>query len=192
MLEVQVLIGRRLFGDKSILFSELYSIFCRLDLTWRSASQGWIGQGLILLISSLVKGGRWTRRNCGECLQLLDRTDSAKTSGTLLILYTQHEHQHHGISFQLLNRAEFLKANISNAFSTVRTCAIACTLNWSECRDSLVLPKICNGRKCSLLLLIFPLHGSIKFPKRENYEKTIHWDWFKRENVKNIWTSQPL
>ena len=177
-------------------FSLIYSIICSSDLTWRSASQGWIGQGLILLISSLVKGGRWTRRNCGECLQLLDRTDSAKTSGVFLILYTQHQHQHHGIFFQLLTGQSvwsmFLKANISNAFSTVRTCAIACTLNWSECRDSLVLPKICNGRKCSLLLLIFLLHGSIKFPKRENYEKTIHWDWFKRDNFKNIWTSQPL
>ena len=109
MLEVHVLRRGRLFGDWSFLLCGIYSIFCRLDLTWRSASQGWIGQGLILLISSLVKGGRWTRRNCGECLQLLDRTDSAKTNGTFLILYTQHEHQHHGISFQLLNRAESLK-----------------------------------------------------------------------------------
>ena len=97
-----------------MLFSVIYSIFCSSDLTWRSASQGWTPQGLILLISSLVKGGRWPcSRNWGEYLQLLDRTDSAKTSGAFLILNTQHQHQVDSTSwntfFQLINRVECLR-----------------------------------------------------------------------------------
>ena len=167
-----------------MLFRETYSIFCSSDLTWKSASQGWIPQGLILLISSLVKGGRWPSRDWGKYLQLLDRTDSAKTCGAFLILYSQHQHQVVSTSwntfFQLINRAECLKHDPDSKHQQ----RLLDRKNFCDCLHikskwvRLFCPKYATPNemsRCSLLLLLFPLDGSIQTLKRENYEKAINF-----------------